>query len=195
MRHLLFSPATHPAANAPPQQMRKVAGMLLYCLQQTARRISTDQDSRHRKRILEDEEFYARWLYPRIERFYRKMGWPIDIGLVREGHSACQEDHPLDRYGSKTTVASGACCTPKGRRGSSIKVAFGRLLKRKRAARKPTENAQPQVGEVCKIRESFGMLPCLNAAAINNPLNRPPIATPLNVSTSFAKYLLRWSSI
>lgn len=142
----LFSHTTHPATNALPPQLRKVAGMLLYCLQQTARRISTDQDSRHRRRILEDDEFYARWLYPRIERFYRKMGWAIDDDLVREGHSARQEDHPIDLQGSKTAVASGACCTPQSRRGNGIKVAFGRLLKRKRVTRKPTETAQPQVG-------------------------------------------------
>lgn len=135
---------------SPHPQLRKVAGMLLFCMQQTAGKITTDEDSWHRTRILEDEEFYARWLYPRIERFYRKMGWTFDDGLAREGSSAGPQHHLHRRQGSTAEVTSVGCCTPRSRRINSIKLALGRLWrKRKHSAGKPVAPpAQPQVGEI-----------------------------------------------
>ena len=40
-------------------QVRKAAGMFLYCLKQTARRITADEGNCHFQRIAEDEEFYS----------------------------------------------------------------------------------------------------------------------------------------
>lgn len=121
--------------------------MLLFCLQQTARRIPTDEDSHHRSRILGDAQFYREWLYPRIKRFYLKMGWALDDGLVEYTNLSAADIQPRERENStlsNTSLKSPRCCTPRCRKGGHIKRALGRLMGRKRDTA-PITVEDPQV--------------------------------------------------
>lgn len=87
-------------------QLRKVAGMFLYCLTQAARRITANENNHHRLRILEDEEFYKHWLYPRIQQFYHSRGWSFDDGFTAVERTSSRRAAEPSRGRSSTSVKS-----------------------------------------------------------------------------------------
>lgn len=123
-------------------QVRKVAGMFLYCLQQAAKGIRADDENPHRKRILEDEEFYQNWLYPRFKRFYSQRGWRFDSGIAAKSSVSSQLAE------CKTTGKSSRLCVPfrmKARRKG--KLFFWQTKRKQRQDDKGiTEVPQPPVG-------------------------------------------------
>lgn len=128
-----------------------MAGMLLYCLKQTAKCIGTDESNCHRRRIEEDEAFYKNWLFPRLERFYRQQGWAIGDGLAAEGTAGRQASEPAGggpwNPPNKTKTKSRRSCSPFGRKpGSQLKQAFKRLKFTRRRDQPPVDVLHPQVG-------------------------------------------------
>ncbi len=128
--------------------------MFLYCLKQTAKTISTDENNSHRKRIEEDEAFYRNWLFPRLERFYLQQGWPFGDGLSysyssegSEGSAAAKrardDADPSDGHwcpSGKRKAASRLSCAPFGRKtGSRLR----RAIKRLKPTRRRGEDASP----------------------------------------------------
>lgn len=124
-------------------QVRKMAGMLLYCLKQAAKPISTDENNCHRRRIEEDEAFYKNWLFPRFEQFYRQQGWAVGDGL------GVIEPAGGSLGPSKTTkkTKSRRPCSPFGRKpGPRVKRALKRLKFTRRRDQPPADKLRPQVG-------------------------------------------------
>lgn len=119
-----------------------MAGMFLYCLKQSAKGISADEDNCHRRRIEEDEEFYKNWLFPRLEQFYRQQGWPIGDGLALDGAAT-----GLTLNSGKTKKKSRLSCSPFGRKpGSRVKRALKRLRFTRRQGQPPEDVLDRQVG-------------------------------------------------
>ncbi|CAM9200624.1 unnamed protein product [Ectocarpus fasciculatus] len=131
--------------------VRKMAGMFLYCLKQTAKCIRTDEGNCHRRRIVEDKGFYKEWLFPRFERFYRRQGWTVDEDLSGGDPASKLIDEPTGGGAwcpnGKTISISHGTCTPFRRKaGSQLKSSFKRL----KTARRPrptvtAESPPPQV--------------------------------------------------
>lgn len=133
-------------------QVRKVAGMFLYCLKQTAKCIGTDERNCHRKRIKEDETFYSHWLFPRFERFYRQQGWSVGDEFEVEGTASSSGVESAGGFWwpwGNSNLASPPSCKPFGLRARSrLKHAIRRLKPtRRREDLQPVEPPQPQVGK------------------------------------------------
>lgn len=134
--------------------------MLLYCLQKAARRITADEDSRHRSRILEDE-FYKRWLLPRIERFYLKMGWRFDNSFALQSITSAPEvQRRQDMTLDITTSESRRCCTLRDVKENRIKRALGRFRrKRNRDTLEAVVTKELQVGQPWSKRGGIAYSP------------------------------------
>lgn len=131
-------------------QVRKAAGMFLYCLKQAARRITADEGNCHFQRIAEDEEFYKEWLFPRFERFYKRRGWAFDGGITIGGTSSgrsAESAARIDGPPGGTKGASHRFCLPfRLKSGQRSREPPG-FLKPRRQPRKPKVDVpQPQVG-------------------------------------------------
>eukprot|EP00752_Nemacystus_decipiens_P006518 g5870.t1 len=124
------------------EEVRKMAGMFLYCLKQAAKPISTDESNCHRRRIEEDETFYKNWLVPRFERFYRQQGWAVGdgLGVIESGGGSLHSSNKNKRATSRRS------CSPFGRKpGPRVKRALKRLRLTRRRDRPPVDEPRPQV--------------------------------------------------
>lgn len=130
-------------------QVRKAAGMFLYCLKQTARRITADEGNCHFQRIAEDEEFYKHWLFPRFERFYNRRGWAVDGGITIDGTSGRSVESAARIGGppGRTKGGSRRLCLPfRLKSGQRSREPPG-FVKPRRQPQKPNVDVpQPQVG-------------------------------------------------
>ena len=130
-------------------QVRKAAGMFLYCLKQAARRITADEGNCHFQRIAEDEEFYKHWLFPRFERFYNRRGWAVDDAMAIGGTSSGRSVESAARIGGPhggTKGASHRSCLPFRLKSAQRSREPPGFSKPRRKPQKPKDVPQPQVG-------------------------------------------------
>uniref|UniRef100_A0A7S2L8G5 START domain-containing protein n=1 Tax=Leptocylindrus danicus TaxID=163516 RepID=A0A7S2L8G5_9STRA len=57
--------------------MKKIAGLVLVCLQSMAKKVMNNPERKHGKRIQEDSEFYRDWLLPKFEQYCHDLGWDM----------------------------------------------------------------------------------------------------------------------
>lgn len=136
-------------------QVRKMAGVFLYCLKQAAKPISTDESNCHRRRIEEDQEFYKNWLFPRLEQFYRQQGWPIGDALAAEGTASSGSSNPSNKKKKKSR-----------RSCPSVKRVFKRLKFTRRRDQPPVDVLHPRVGAAFSshadlLLQPHGAVPCV----------------------------------
>ena len=132
-----------------------MAGMLLYCLKQAAKPISTDESNCHRRRIEEDEAFYKNWLFPRFERFYRQQGWAVGerLGVVEPAGGSSDPSNKTKKAKSRRS------CSPFGRKpGPRVKRALKRLKLTRRRDQPPEDVIHPQVGTLLELQPGFDCL-------------------------------------
>lgn len=66
--------------------MKKIAGLVLVCLQSQAKKVMNNPDRKHGKRIQEDSAFYRDWLLPKFDQYCRDLGWEMpDISAFCRG--------------------------------------------------------------------------------------------------------------
>ncbi|CAN0045210.1 unnamed protein product [Scytosiphon promiscuus] len=120
--------------------VRKVAGMFLYYLKQTAECIGTDESNCHRQRILSDEAFYKSWLFPRFERFYRQQGWSVESTTAADGTSNELTDEQSCSSSKSKSTSNRSPTSFRPRSGPRLKHVLKRLkLKRRRKDQKSCE--------------------------------------------------------
>ena len=152
---IAFNDATNP-------QVRKAAGMFLYCLKQTAKRITGDESNCHYRRIVEDEEFYKHWLFPRFERFYNRRGWAVDgtISGTSSGRSAGSSTRTGGAPGRKKRAPRRLCLPFRLKSGHRSKEfsGSGSLESRRQPEKKHVDLTQPQVGPASCLFRSLRLL-------------------------------------
>jgi len=57
--------------------IRKLAGLLLYCIQTQAQYVQKNQKCAHACRISENRDFYELWLMPKLVTFCQHKGWEL----------------------------------------------------------------------------------------------------------------------